>query len=273
VLLDNIPDNAVIDSASLASMLTAHEWSDRLLGKNDTLRLPARSVWVATGNNLRVTGDMPRRCYTIKLDANSERPWERADFTHDDLEQYVQQHRGQFLAAAFTMIRAWYAAGKPAYDVPRLGSFQEWANTVGSVLGHAEIDDFLGNLNAIRAVQDDDTQQWAAFFGAWNYLLGGRAVTADDLCQRILAHDVLTDNALPDPLLVQRDRGEGSLKRSLGRHLSRLTGRIFNGYKLCDAGMSGKKHVRKWCLKKVEARLITSPQSTNLALNLALGDE
>jgi hypothetical protein len=154
VLLDNIPDNSTIDAPALAAALTSHEWSDRLLGGNQTARLPARAVWVATGNNLRVAGDMPRRCYTISLDANAERPWERGGFGIPDLEQYARERRGELLAAAFTVIRAWYAAGRPAAPVPAIGSFQEWAQTVGSVLAFAGIDGFLGNLSQTRSVQD-----------------------------------------------------------------------------------------------------------------------
>ena len=80
VLLDNIPDNTTIDSPSLAAALTTEQWSDRLLGRNNAIRLPSRVVWAATGNNLRVAGDMPRRSYSIRLDANAERPWERTGF-------------------------------------------------------------------------------------------------------------------------------------------------------------------------------------------------
>lgn len=58
VHLDNIPDNTTINSPSLAAALTTGEWSDRLLGRNDTIRLPSRAVWAATGNNLRVTPQM-----------------------------------------------------------------------------------------------------------------------------------------------------------------------------------------------------------------------
>jgi len=54
VLLDNIPDNSTIDSSCLAAALTSQEWSDRLLGKSENIRLPSRTVWVATGNNLRI---------------------------------------------------------------------------------------------------------------------------------------------------------------------------------------------------------------------------
>ncbi len=249
VLLDNIPDNGVIDSPSLAAVLTTHEWSDRLLGKNDNVRLPSRVVWTATGNNLRVAGDMPRRSYTVRLDANTERPWERNGFKIKGLEQYVAEHRGALLSAAFTIIRAWYAAGQPRAPTPTFGSFEEWTATIGGVLAHAGVEGFLDNLDQTRAVQDEDTQQWSAFIDAWWEAFGSTSVTADDLCQRILTHSTLDDEVIPDPLLLNRDRGEGALRRSLGRHLSRLTGRIFNGRKLMGTGTHGHRKVRAWRLR------------------------
>ena len=246
VLLDNVPDNTTIDSACLAATLTTHFWSDRLLGKNEHVRLPSRSVWVASGNNLRVTGDMPRRCYTIRMDANVEKPWQRTGFRHADLEEYARSQRGNLLAAAFTVIRSWFAAGKPKASVPTLGSFQEWTDTIGSVLAHAGIEGFLGNLDQTRAVQDDDTQQWRAFFTAWWEAFREAAVPADDLCHCILAHNTIPDESLPDVLVVNRDKGEGALKRSLGRNLARLAGRIFDARKLCNAGADAHTKVRTW---------------------------
>lgn len=249
VLLDNIPDNTTIDTPALAAALTTYEWSDRLLGKNDSVRLPSRAVWAATGNNLRVAGDIPRRSYSVRLDANAERPWERTGFRIDGMDAYVAGHRGQLLSAAFTIIRAWYVAGKPRAVVPPFGSFEDWVSTVGGVLALAGIEGFLGNLDQTRVVQDEDTQQWTAFFDAWWESFGNVAVTVDDLCCRILAHAALEDEAIPDALLMQRDKGEGSLRRSLGRHLSRLTGRLFSGRKLCDAGEDGHRKVRAWRLE------------------------
>jgi hypothetical protein len=263
VLLDNVPDNTTIDASPLAALLTTHLWSDRLLGKNDNVHLPARSIWVATGNNLRVAGDMPRRCYTVRMDANVEQPWKRTGFRHADLEEYARSRRGDLLAAAFTVIRSWYATGKPKASVPAFGSFQEWADIIGSVLAHAGIEGFLNNLDQVRAVQDDDTQQWRAFFAAWWEAFGEAAVTADDLCHRILAHNTIPDESLPDAVVVNRDKGEGSLKRSLGRNLARLTGRIFDARKLCDAGADSHTKVRTWRLAStgVPLRGYVTPQN------------
>ena len=205
VLLDNVPDNTRIDSPSLAAALTTEEWSDRLLGRNNAIRLPSRVVWAATGNNLRVGGDMPRRSYSIRLDANAERPWERTVFKIKGLERHVRANRGDLLSAALTVVRAWYTNEKPQASVPMLGSFDEWAETVGSVLAFAGIDGFLGNLAQTQVVQDEDTQQWIAFIEAWWEEFGTEPVVVDELCQRLIEDDVhgaRTKRALPDALLV-----------------------------------------------------------------------
>lgn len=255
VLLDNIPDNTTIDSPTLAAVLTTGEWSDRLLGRNDTVQLPARVVWIATGNNLRVAGDIPRRSYCIRLDANEERPWQRTNFRIRDLEHHILEHRGDLLSAALTIIRAWYTHGKQTADVPTLGSFDGWASVVGSVLAFAGIDGFLGNLEQTQTYQDEETEQWTAFFAAWwDYFADGK-VTVNDLARLMLPRkdDDLPSppiwENLPEPLLVNRDRGEGSLRRSIGRNLSRLTGRIFEHRKLTDAGRDRLRNVRAWALK------------------------
>ena len=285
VLLDNVPDNTTLSAPALAAMLTTHLWSDRLLGKNDNVQLPVRSIWVATGNNLRVSGDMPRRCYTVRQDANTERPWTRTGFRHADLERYAHESRGQLLASAFTLIRAWYAAGKPKADAPAFGSFQEWADTIGGVIACAGIEGFLGNLEDVRSIQDEDTLQWEAFFAAWWEHFQDGAVTAADVARLILPrNDHLYDEpapeplreSLPEPLLVNRDRGEGSLKRSIGKNLSRLTGRIFDGRKLSDAGTDTHRKVRAWRLMSTGrpcAGLVTPQVDRNPAANPAEGDE
>jgi len=57
--------------------------------------------------------------------------------------------------------------------------------------------------------------------------------------------------AVPDVLLVHVDvhgARAGALRRSLGRQLSRLAGRIFNGHKLLRAGSDGHRKVRLWQL-------------------------
>ena len=154
------------------------------------------------------------------------------------------------------MIRAWYTNGRPQAVVPPLGSFEEWASTVGSVLAFAGVTGFLGNLDQTQVAQDEDTQQWTAFFDAWWHAFGSAPVTVNDLCERLVEGDVQgahTACALPDALLVHLDvhgARAGALRRSLGRHLSRLAERIFNSHKLLRAGEHSHRKVRCWKLSE-----------------------
>ncbi|MCA9240884.1 MAG: hypothetical protein KDA37_11825, partial [Planctomycetales bacterium] len=95
--------------------------------------------------------------------------------------------------------------------------------------------------------------QWSAFFEAWWDTFRGAGVIADDLCKRLIEDDVHDGaaRAVPDVLLVHLDvhgARAGALRKALGRHLSRLKGRIFNGHKLLDAGSDPHRKVRVWRL-------------------------
>jgi hypothetical protein len=76
--LDNL--NRPLDSAALASALTAPAIKDRLLGVSKSVVLPVRCVWLATGNNVTLSREMVRRTISIRLDAKSATPGDRTDF-------------------------------------------------------------------------------------------------------------------------------------------------------------------------------------------------
>ena len=74
IIIDNVERE--LDSAALASVLTAREWTDRILGLSKMVTLPVRAIWIANGNNIKVGGDIARRCYSVRLDAKTARPLE-----------------------------------------------------------------------------------------------------------------------------------------------------------------------------------------------------
>ncbi len=252
VMLDNLPDGTAIDAPALAAVLTSREWSDRRLGSNESLTLPARAVWCATGNNLRIEGDMTRRCYLIRIDSNVERPWQREDFAIPDLQRHLRVHRPELLAAAFTVVRGWYADGCPPVAVPRLGGFEAWASAVGGVLHHAGVEGFLGNLAEITESRDDQGQQWARFFDAWWYEFGSESVSTDDVFNRIvLSQNGVHDPVIPDAILSAKDRGPGSARRTLGKALGRQTGRVYGDRKLVCTSDPHRK-IRLWGLRPMD---------------------
>jgi len=164
VIYDNL--QSVLQSPRLALALTAPSWKDRILGSSQTITVPQRCTWVATGNNIRLGCDLPRRCYWIRLNSQMSRPWTRTGFRHADLIGWVREHRGKLLVALLTIARAWFAAGQPAAPVPAFGSFENWARVVAGILWHAGVRGFLGNMQEFYDLADDGTPQWESFLVA-----------------------------------------------------------------------------------------------------------
>jgi putative DNA primase/helicase len=119
-----------LDSALLCQMLTDGIISIRPFGRNDVKHdCDCRGITVfANGNNVRVVGDLVRRTLTAPLDANLEKPEERK-FDFDPVEE-VKAHRGEYLAAIFTIARAYIAAGCPAVKAAELNGFNAWSRIV-----------------------------------------------------------------------------------------------------------------------------------------------
>jgi hypothetical protein len=180
IVVDNV-ENALY-APSLARALTSRTWTDRVLGRSEMVTVSQRATWIATGNNISLRGDLPRRCYWIRLDAKDSRPWKREKFKHPDLTSWVERGRGELVGAVLTIARGWYAAGKPkAEGIPRLGSFESWAEIVGGVLAFAGIEGFLGNLEELYSKADEGNAEWEAFLKEWWRQVGEDKITVKDL--------------------------------------------------------------------------------------------
>lgn len=258
VALDNIED--AIRSPSLALVLTSDEWADRLLGRSETVKLPNRATWMATGNNLQVGGDLARRCYRIRLDARQARPYSRpaSSFRHPDLLDWAQHHRGELIAALLTLARHWYTQGQPDVDVPPLGGFTPWARLTGSVLHHAGITGFLDNLSQFHAEADRDADEWDAFLSAWREIFGPKIVTVGELVERM---DPAVGSALLRTLPPELANAVGrpGFSKTLGRQLRSKAGRHFGteGLHIVDRGKDRTKVIR-WSVEYADENLLAT---------------
>ena len=214
---DNV--DGILRSQSLCMALTCQNYSDRILGTNQQPEIPVICSWFATGNNIQLGGDLPRRCYWIRLDAKMSRPWKRDDFKHKDLEGWVTENRSRLSAALLTMARAWYVAGQPEADCPILGSYQAWCRTVGGILKFAGVEGFLGNLDAMHERADLESQEWEGFLGTWRDHYGGAVVLVKELMAETQKDGgSAIREALPSRLAEAMTR-KGSFAKSLGRAL------------------------------------------------------
>lgn len=143
LLFDNVDQ---LGGPSLEAALTAATWQDRQLGGNQmTPELPLRVTWFATGNNVILKGDMPRRVLHIRLESMEESPEERTGFRHPDLLGWVRENRGRLVVAALSVLRGYVAAGRPDMKLRPWGSYEGWSALVRSATTHRSIGDEAQN--------------------------------------------------------------------------------------------------------------------------------
>jgi len=227
-VIDNV--EGTLYSAALASLLTADTFQDRVLGCNEMIILPNKLTLIATGNNIRLGGDLPRRCVVSRIDSLEARPWLRdsSKFRHPFLKEWILTNRGKILAAILTLIRAWVLAGRPpAPDAPNLGGYESWVRVVGGTLYFAGVRGFLGNLDYVYDTADTETPQWDSFLTAWYDRVGEKAITASELARHLEENSDFYDT-LPDTLADARKESKGFTRR-IGNALAARAGRRYPG--------------------------------------------
>jgi hypothetical protein len=247
ILIDNLEGK--LESPTLAGALTSVTWKDRILGRSEMALLPQLAAWMATGNNIRLGGDIPRRCYLVRLDARCERPWERKEFRHPELSKWAKEHRGELIAGLLTLARAWYASGCREYINPRLGSYEAWSRILGNILAHAGYQGFLDNRKDLYTNNDADGGQWEAFFEAWDCAFEDRPVTISDTIRELATNRDLKD-AIPDWLADGYYRDPDKFRKQLGEALARQRDAQYGPWRLERAGENRRK-VALWQVVQV----------------------
>ena len=115
IIFDNLAEGTVIDSPVLARLITDRTWADRLLGGNKTAAFANDRVWTATGNNLRLGGDMRTRSVLVGLNPDMPRPEERTGFQIPDLDQWIlaPANQRQVLWHLLVLVADWTRSGAP----------------------------------------------------------------------------------------------------------------------------------------------------------------
>jgi hypothetical protein len=241
--LENI--NYALNSATFAKCLTGTMHRDRALGFNDKeYELPIRCVWVGTGNNVMMSGELARRVVEIRIDANCENPSQREGFRHR-LPDWAVENRSQLVRACLVLIRAWVAAGMPKQPPRQIGSFEAWAEVMGGILHVAGAPGFLSNWSAVLEDVNSTEGEWAEFVLAWYGQFAERAVTCSELYQTVCEYTGKLGS-------VFRHDSKASGANQLGFALSRKKGAVVAGYKVehRPAGSSHDK-IGRWQLKPV----------------------
>ncbi len=253
-------DNVVgqFDSAALASALTASEYTDRILGKSEGATVPNRALFILTGNNLTISGDMARRVLPIRIDPVTDEPFAR-EFDLNPLE-YVLKHRQEMVRAALTIIRG-YLSSRSGRAKGRMASFEEWDDYVRQTVAWVgrEFPD-LGVADPMKAVMtaqvsDPEQETLSAMLAAWQAVFGIQSVSSKDALTELNSN--LDQTLLPPKVVVRGALEELNSGRPvtsaqlLGRVLGYRKGRIVNGRRM-EAKVDTATNQKLWRVVDVD---------------------
>jgi hypothetical protein len=237
VVIDNC--DRPISGDSLCTVLTTEEWGARILGKSEVAKTPTNALFMATGNNLEVAGDMGRRTLVCRLDPQTERP----DLVEHDFDprEEAAENRTQLVAAGLTILRAYIAAGRPKQSTP-IGSFREW-NLVRDALLWLGLPDPA--VTRERIMLDDPLKsELAGLLDAWVAALGDREYGLAEIGAMAEESSSPEIKELYGALVAMTRNGQFNTK-SIGRLLLKHKDRIVGGRVLCSyADSAGSKRYR-----------------------------
>jgi hypothetical protein len=272
ITFDNIGAYHPVDSPVLAQLLTSVTWSDRALGGNDVVSRLNDRLWVATGNNVRLGGDMGSRSVFVRIDPKVEDPGSRDTqaFALGDLEEWLKSrnNRVRVMHALLVLIRHWAAAGMPKARQHHMRSFTGWAQTLGGLLEHHGITGFRENTSATIEA-DDEKLDWAQFLATWHQRHGGDWVTASQLLDhyKTAKFDAYGTGDPWQGTFPVDNKGNVPTARSLGMRLKYIRDRPFYGWVL-RARKDDALGMQTWRPEKIaDKALDTGPDQLALTLH------
>lgn len=238
-------DNAeyAIESASLCAVTTAPSIKSRVLGESRDAEAEHRMLILVTGNGLQFVGDLNRRIFVCRLDANMESS--AVAGREFDLEPlgYCMKNRLKMITAALTLIQGYIRAGFPRV-CDGLASMDDWNKLVRSTIvwlaqqgiGDGFVDPKLALMRDSR--NDPDAAMLTGLLDAAKTAFGtGQRFTVSDLVKRSTS----TTSSARDILLdIAGDRGDINPKK-LGQFMLKREGRIVNGMHIKRGPMSTSK--------------------------------
>lgn len=222
VLIDNC--TRPIEGDLYCSMLTQSFVQVRPLGKSERVQLPTKTLFLVTGNNLVISGDMNRRVIICRLDPKMENPEERQ--FDSDPRNIAREKRAEYVIDVITMISAYIGAGKPC-PLPKIGSFEDW-NIIRETLVWLGCTDPADTRQFL--LENDPTKgELMEFLSYWYSVYGGQARSLNQVRQE--CEHIASGNPKYDlyQFLLSISRSKILSNKSVGRFLTRHKDRIVAG--------------------------------------------
>ncbi len=266
--LDNL--EVPLTGATLCRALSGETITGRLLGFNKNATVPTSALFLATGNNTQVHGDMTRRVVVCNLDPQSEAPESRQ---YDrNLATWIPEHRPRLVQAGLIVLRSYIAAGRPRQPYPPMGSFEDWDQMVRRALTWlGEADPLAGTAELNDA--DPVRRKLRALLIAWWTTFRTAGATSKEAVTRAQAtqRDAQGDEERPAQALWDvleesfTDKQGKVSSRSIGEFLKRYSRRVEIGARFEEWGTSQNRQI--WRVVIVDEKrflnFLASPNQTH----------
>jgi len=243
------------DSEVRVILLTgAGEIEDRELGKSSNLRVINDRVWVLTGNNPVLGGDMVRRTIPILIDPDMANP-ETRSFSIANLFEWARERRGEVLQAMLCILGHWVAEGMQRQERAQSDSYADWSASVGGILAAAGIEgrfDHHAGEKISGGGEDDEHATLLSWI--WDVKGDHPFVVRDLIYRDLVTGERPCDDSLPGTVMANMARAESSGVKSLGRWLLGHKGRWVSypdgsAMVVKESGKNGYG-VMKWYIEK-----------------------
>lgn len=194
-LFDNLVGE--FDSAAFATALTAEYFEDRELGYSRTVKVLTKTLFLLTGNNLNITGDMTRRVLRMRL-TPVDGELAKRKYAFDPLDR-VSEMRPQIISSVLSLINHWKHEGCPRSE-GTMTSFTDWDTLVRQPLAFIakELPELeLMDVLDVAVAQQADSSDKEAILTLFVALAKSYGVTnpfkAGDVFKRLENSEVLQD--------------------------------------------------------------------------------
>lgn len=229
--------------APLCSVLSQEMFKGRLLGTNKHINVPTNAIFLATGNNLILIGDISTRAILCRLNPKCEKPEERTFALN--LYTYIPQRRGDLVKDALTILRAYHVAGRPKQNISPFGRFEEWSDLIRSALIWVGLADACKSRKEIEST-DPVRLVLGGLLKAWHAVF-------DCLPVKVKAVVNKESEELKEALAEFAPDNKGGINEiSLGRKLQKYNKRIEGGLQL--ERMSDHQGTATWRVIRIEDR-------------------
>lgn len=236
-ILDNIVGE--FNSPSFAAALTSEYYEDRILGYSKTGRVLNKTMFILTGNNLNISGDMNRRVIRLRLQPNTERLTDR-QYDFDPVTR-AKAMRNHIVSSVLSLVNHWIQSGTPKAK-GQMSSFGEWDDLIRQPLAliSTQLPEYgLIDLVEITNQQQSDSTDKEALIQLLSCLASSFGVSRRFKSQAIW-QAIGEDRWLGDAILgLASDGKKTNSSQAVGNLLKQYVDRTVDGLMLKSAKVSG----------------------------------